>query len=76
MTDTTTPVPTLTANTYQVGSSSTQAWLRQPTTKTSGNKDIIFTKQDEDRANAMVQARTLYNNPGAYQPTPEPTNEL
>ena len=76
MTDTTAPVPALVANTYQVGSSSTQAWLRQPTTRTSGNKDIIFTKQDEDRANAMVQARALNNNPGAYQPTPVPTNVL
>ena len=34
-----------------------QQWLRQPAAKAKGNKDIIFTKQDEDKAIAMITNR-------------------
>ena len=61
-----TSVPTTTAttspppiNTHQIGSSRVETWLRQPGRHTTGQNDITFTKQDEEKAKAMVSHRAL-----------------
>ena len=59
---TTTTTTTHPANNYLVGNSSTQQWLKQTTNKHKHDTDIIiFTKQDEDRAKAMIHRRSFGN---------------
>ena len=46
---------------HLVGSSEVQQWLRQPTRKTSGTMDIVFTQKDQDIAKDMVTKRRKHS---------------